>query len=72
MVVDSLAPGRIKAGSVCNPGAAAAKAEERKNDKYKDLVDDGYLLQQLSIEIQAAAGPGTEFFLSKLCKNICI
>ena len=39
-VVDFLAPCRIKAGSVCNPGTAAAEAEERKNDKYKDLVDD--------------------------------
>ena len=39
-VVDSLAPCRIKAGSVCNPGTAAAEAEEQKHDKYKDLVDD--------------------------------
>ena len=39
-VVDSLAPCRINAGSVCNPGTAATEAEERKNDKYKDLVDD--------------------------------
>ena len=28
-VVDSLAPYRINAGSVCNPGKAAAEAEER-------------------------------------------
>ena len=33
-VVDSLAPCRINAGSVCKPGTAAAEAEERKNDKY--------------------------------------
>ena len=31
-VVDSLAPCRINAASVCNPGAAAAGAEARKND----------------------------------------
>ena len=36
-VVDSLAPCRINAGSVCNPGMAAAEAEEQKNDKYKIL-----------------------------------
>ena len=42
-VVGSLAPCRINAGSVFNPGTAAAEAEERKNDKYKDLVDDGFL-----------------------------
>ena len=69
-VVDSLAPCRINAGSVCNPGRAAAEAEERKNDKYKDLGDDGYLFQPLALEIQGAAGPSTEFFLSKLCKNL--
>ena len=47
-VVDSLAPCRINSGYVCDPGTAAVEAEERKNDKYKDLVDDGYLFQQLS------------------------
>ena len=61
-VVDSLAPCRINAGSVCNPGTAAAEAEERKIDKYKDLVNDGYLLQPLAFEIQGAAGPSTSFF----------
>ena len=61
-LVDSLAPCRINDGSVCNPGTAAAEAEERKNDKYKDLVDDGYLFQPLAFEIQGAAGPSTDFF----------
>ena len=71
-VVDSLAPCRINAGSVCNPGTAAAEAEERKIDKYKDLVNDGYLFQPLAFEIQGAAGPSTEIFLSKLCNNLSI
>ena len=72
-VVDSLAPsGTSAAGSVCNPGTAAAEAEEQKNDKYKDLVDDGYLFQLLAFEIPGAAGPSTEIFLSKLCKNLSI
>ena len=51
-VVDSLAPCRMNAGYVCNQGTAAAEAEERKNDKCKDLVDDGYLFQPLAFEIQ--------------------
>ena len=71
-VVDSLAPCRINAVSVCNPGTAAAEAEERKSDKYKDLVDDAYLFQPLAFEIQDAAGPSTELFLSKLCMNLSI
>ena len=58
-VVDSLAPCRINDRSVCNSGTAAAEAEERKNDKYRDLVDDGYLFQPLAFEIQGAAGPST-------------
>ena len=69
-VVDSSAPCRINAGSVCNPGTAAAEAEELKTDKYKDLVDDGYLFQPLAFEIQGAASPSTDIFLSKLCKNL--
>ena len=69
-VVDSLAPCRINAGSVCNPGTAAAEAEEQKIEKYKDLVNDGYLFQPQAFEIQGAAGPSTENFLSKLCKNL--
>ena len=44
-VVYSLARSKIRAGSVCNTGTVAAEAEERKNDKYKDLRVDGYLLQ---------------------------
>ena len=71
-MVDSLSSCRVYAGSVCNPGTAAAEAEERKNDKYKDLEDDGYLFQPLAFEFQGAAGPSTEFFLSKLCKNLSI
>ena len=61
-VLDSLAPCGISARSVCNPGTAAAEAEEQKNGKYKDRVDDGYLFQPLAFEIQGAAGPSTDFF----------
>ena len=61
-VVDSLAPCRINTGSVCKPGTAAAEAEERKNDKYKDFVHDGYLFQPLAFEIQGAAAPAQTFF----------
>ena len=65
-LVDSLAPCRINAGSVCNPGTAGAEAEEQKIDQYKDFENDGYLFQPLAFEVQGAAGPSTEFFLIKL------
>ena len=72
ILVDSLAPCRINAESVYNPGTAAAEAEERKIDKYKDLLNDGYVCQPLAFEIQGAAGTSTEFFSSKLFKNLSI
>ena len=64
-VVDSLAPCRINAGSICNPGTAAAEAEERKIDKYKNLVYDRYLFQPLAFDIHGAAGPSTEIFFEQ-------
>ena len=70
--MDSLDPSRISAGWVCSPGTTAAEAEERKNDKYKDKLGDGYLFQPLAFEIQGVAGPSTEIFLSKLCRNLSI
>ena len=69
-VVDSLAPCRINAGSVCNPGTAAAEAEERKIDKYEDLVNDGYIFQPLAFEIQGAAGPSTEVFCENFSQEV--
>ena len=45
---------------------------KRKIVKYKYLVNDGYLFQPLAFEIQGAAGPSAEIFLSKLCKNLSI
>ena len=68
-VVDSLAPCRINAGSVCNAGTAAAEVEEQKIDKYKDVVNDGYIFQPLAFEIQGVAGPSTEVFLNTFVRT---
>ena len=64
-VVDSLAPSRISAGSVCNPGKATDEAKEQRNDKYKDLKDDGYLFQPLASEIKGATDLSTNLFLAR-------
>ena len=61
-VVDSLVAVVISAGFVCNPRTAAVETEERTTDKYKELVDDGYLFQTPVFEIQRAAGPNMDFF----------
>ena len=49
----------INAGSVCNPGTAAAEAEEQKIDKYIDLVNDGYLFQPLAYRRKIKLGSKT-------------
>ena len=64
-VVDALAPSRLYAGSVGNPGIGAAEAEERKKDRYKCFVEKGYLFQSLAFEIQGSAGPSSEEFFEK-------
>ena len=48
------------------------KRKSKKIDKYKDLVDDGYLFQPLAFEIQGVAGLSIEIVMSKLCKNLSI
>ena len=42
-VVDALAPSRLNQGSLCNPGTTATEAEARKIEKYRELIDNGYI-----------------------------
>ena len=44
-VVDALAPSRLNQGSLCNTGSTATEAEERKIEKYCELIDNGYTFQ---------------------------
>ena len=44
-VVDDLAPSRLNQGSLCNPETTATEAEARKIEKYRDLIDNGYIFQ---------------------------
>ena len=69
--VDPLAPSRIRAGLVCNLRTAAAEEEDQKSDKYRDLINDGYILQPIVCKVQGAAAPITEIFLNKLFKKLC-
>ena len=72
IVLDALVPSRLSAGSVGNPGIAAAEAVERKKDKYKGVIEKVYLFQPLAFEIQGSPGPSREEFLKDLCKSLCI
>ena len=42
-VVDALAPSHLNQGSLCNPGTTATEAEGRKIEKYRELIDNGYI-----------------------------
>ena len=55
-VVDALAPSRLNQGSLCNPGATATEAEARKIEKYRELIDNGYIFQPVALEVQGVNG----------------
>ena len=51
-VVDALAPSRLNQVSLCNPGTTAIEAEARKIEKYRELIDNGYIFQPVALEVQ--------------------
>ena len=60
-VVDDLAPSCLNQGSLCNPGTTATEAEARKIEKYRDLVDNGYIFQQaVAMEAQGSWGESSK------------
>ena len=51
-VVDALAPSRLNKGFLCNPGTTATETEARKIQKYRYLIDNGYIFQPVALEVQ--------------------
>ena len=51
-VVDAYAPSRLNQGSLCKPRTNATKAEARKIEKYRELIDKGYIFQQVALEVR--------------------
>ena len=70
-VVNALAPSRLNQGSLCNPGTTATEAEARKIEKYRDLIDNGYIFQPVALEVQGSLGKSSEIFITRLCKLLC-
>ena len=68
-VVDALAPSRLKEGSLCSPGTTATKAEARKIDKFRELIDNGYIFQPVALEVQGSLGESSEIFIKRLCER---
>ena len=61
-VVDALPPSRPKQGSSCNPGTTTTEAEVRKIEKYRELIDNGYIFQPVALEVQGSLGESSEIF----------
>ena len=55
-VVDALAPSRLNKSSLCKPGTTATEAEARKNEKYRELIDNGYIFQPVALVVQGPLG----------------
>ena len=70
-VVDALAPSRLNQGSLCNPGTTATEAEVRKIEKYDELKDNGYIFQQVTLEVQGSLGESSDIFITRLCRMFC-
>ena len=70
-VVDALAPSRPNQGSLCNPRTTATEAEARKIEKYRELINNGYIFQPVALEVQGSLGESSEIFTTPLCKMPC-
>ena len=70
-VVDALAPSRLTQGSLCNPGTIATEAEARKIEEYRELLDTGYIVQPVALEVQDSLGESSEIFITRLCNLLC-
>ena len=70
-VVDALEPSHLNRGSFCNPGTTATEAEAREIEKYRELKDNGYKFQPVTIEVQGSSGESSEIFITRLCKILC-
>ena len=62
---------RLNQGSLCNPGTTATEAEARKIEKYRELIDNGYIFQPTALEVEGSLGESNEIFITRLCKMLC-
>ena len=62
-VVDALAPSRLNQDSFCNAGAFATDAEARIIEKYRELIDNGFIFQPFAWEEPSCSGESSEISL---------
>ena len=67
-VLDALAPSHLSQCSLCNPGTTATEVQARKIEKYRELINNGYIFQSVAMEVQGFLGGNSEVFITRLCK----
>ena len=70
-VVDALAPSGLNQGSLCNPGSTDIEAEARRIEKFRELIDNGYIFQPVAMEVQVSFGESSEIFITRPRKMLC-
>ena len=71
MKKETLAPSRLNQDFLCNAGTTATVAEARKIEKYRELIDIGYIFQPVALEEWGSLGESSEIFITRLCKLLC-
>ena len=65
-VVDALAPSRLNQCSLCNPGTTVTDGGAFKFEKYRELIDNGYIFQPVAMEVQCSLSESCEIFITRL------
>ena len=66
-IFGKLASGKLS--RIRNPGTTATEAEARKIEKYRELIDNGYIFPPVALEVQGSSGERSEICITSLCKN---
>ena len=65
-VVDALAASRLSQWSLCKPRTTVTEAGALKFEKYRKLIDNGYIFQPKAMEVQCSLGESCEIFITRL------
>ena len=68
--MDALAASHLNQGSLCNPETTATEAEARKNEKFRELMNNGYIFQPVASKVQGSLCESSEFSITRLCKMV--
>ena len=55
---------------VTSVDALATEAGARKFEKYRELIDNGYIFQPVALEVHGSLGESSEVFITRLCKML--